>query len=69
MRPKAAAPSGIKFAGENQSIFLSPPTMQGARVSFNLYHHQELNLTPVQVRGAYVNFEHSVSGDVKNSLL
>ncbi len=39
--------------GEN--AYILPPTMQRRRMYlFNLYHHQELNLTPVQGRGAYI---------------
>ncbi|SUG77921.1 pathogenicity island 2 effector protein SseJ [Salmonella enterica subsp. enterica] len=56
--------------GENQSIFLYHPPCRGAsNVSLIFYHHQELNLTPVQVRGAYIKTSSLASQGCKEQFI
>ncbi|EAO1643459.1 TPA: pathogenicity island 2 effector protein SseJ, partial [Salmonella enterica subsp. enterica serovar Virchow] len=37
-----------------KAYFFTTHHAEALECIFNLYHHQELNLTPVQVRGAYI---------------
>lgn len=52
-----------------KAYFFTTHHAEALECIFNLYHHQELNLTPVQVRGAYIKLRALASQGCKEQFI